>query len=215
LFLGGAYKNAKFGGFTGRITFPEGKDKFISPSLYLETPDTRGFGVGANAKIVIGDNASVETWKALGAYKKIGLSSFLGFETKADRPEPKPEDAKPVVKADNKPAEKVASKPAQVPAPTYSLYLVGGLLKNCTKDVNKQFGVNGAFNITKSSLDLEFLFRKNYENGTFVKVKANIEGNVGVSKQFKPQNGTSIVLGTNVNAFTGKGNAGFQFSTDL
>ena len=160
----------------------------------------------------MGDNASVESYKALGSYKKDNISSFFGVEQRVNKDYVDPKKKKVVAPGAEQPAPPADDKPKEPEVPTHFL-VVGGFLKK--HDNNKQFGANGSYNNTKGKLALEFLFRKNYEDGTFLKLKGDLEGVVGVSKQFKPQSGVTLTLGTNVNVHSGKGNAGFQFSTDL
>jgi len=231
-FLGAVYKNAKFGGVTGRISIPEGKDKYFTPSIFIETPETKGFGIGATAKVVLGNSASVETYKALASYKQGEWSGFAGVDFKVDKT---PAPAVKVVPAGDKKvvpvaiekksvepasaddsAKKVAEKPEakkEEKPKDPSLFIVGGFLKK--HDTNKTFGFNGSYNTENGAVVAELLFRKNYEDGTFLKLRGNLDGNVGVSKQFKPQPGVTVTLGTNVGIFDGLGNAGFQLSTDL
>jgi len=59
------------------------------------------------------------------------------------------------------------------------------------------------------------MLKKTYVDGTFFKLRGNVDGNVGVARQFKPQSNLTIVVGANVDVFTGKGNTGFQVASTL
>jgi len=90
---------------------------------------------------------------------------------------------------------------------------VGGFLRKFHHD-SKVFAFTGSFNTSNNEPKVELLYRKNYEDGTFTKIRGDLDGNVGVSRQFKPA-GVNLILGTNVNVWNGAGNVGFHFATDL
>jgi len=220
-----AYKNAKFGGVTGKFTFPKNKDNFFTPSIFIETPDTKGFGIGGTTKVVLGEKPGVESWKILSSYKPSSgrFSSYFGFESKLEEQKsdskvaatvPKVIDSKSPKVVDSKsPKSNKEEAEEEKKEPGNNVYFVGGFLRKFDEDT-KLFGLTGSVNISNSDTKLELLFRKNYEDGTFIKIRGDLDGNVGVARQFKPHN-VNLILGTNVNVWDGKGNVGFHFATDL
>jgi len=188
--VGAVYKNAKFGGVTGKVVFPHHSAKYVTASLQVENAETKGFGVGGTVKVVAGEKVTVESWKSLATYKKNDLSAFVGAERKL-KPEEKKDDK--VVPAENQ---------------HYVLLGAGKTVES------KLYAANVNYNLTTEKPSAEFLFKNTFEDKSFLKVKGNIEGNVAVSKQYLVANG-NVVVGTNVDIFKKTGSFSFNVTTSF
>jgi len=192
---GFVYKNEKFGGFT--FKYGSAADSYVSPSLYINTPDTKGFGIGGTAKLVLGDEVDAQTWKAAASYKKDKVYCFGGVEQKYED--------KTIVGEDKK-EETVKVK---------NVYLIGGFSKQCCDTVT--FGGQGSVHTGTYDVDADIFYKKVYTEG-FIKFRVNpVKRTAGVSRQFQ-FNGLKATLGSSVTFCgekAGEGNFGFQLTTDL
>ena len=199
LSVGAIYRHIKFGGVTGRVGIPFVGPQYFLTTLQIQNPDTNGVGVGGSARILAGEEFLVDSWKALVTYNTLLWNGFFGAEQKVDQ------KVVGVVNEESN-SEKVAV------IPTNSLYIVGGIMKRFETD--KIFAINGAYNTTRDTTSVDFLFKKTFEDLSYYKIKAGVDGKISSARLFNVSHG-NIVLGANADVFTKTGSLTLNVVTNF